>query len=405
MSIKREGVSYKIMVSLRWGECFFELSLRDVHMRKYEKRKEGLQENKYLCVMDLKDKRIAMLLSGGVDSSVAVYELSRKGIQPDCFYIKIGPQQEEEWDCSSEEDLEMATAVARRYGCKLEVIDCHREYWEKVTRYTMDKVKAGLTPNPDVMCNRLIKFGAFDEKAGSNYDLIATGHYARTEVIDGLKWLTTSPDPVKDQTDFLAQIHDWQLRKALFPIGHYRKEELRQIAEREHLINAKRKDSQGICFLGKIKYNDYVRRYLGECPGDVVEQETGKVIGRHKGLWFHTIGQRHGLGLGGGPWNVISKDMEANVLYVTKGYDPQKAYRDTFGIRDFHFLTVRMDMDEVTFKIRHTPEFHVGRLEKTGDGTYVVRSEKPIQGVAPGQFCVVYDKEHHRCFGSGEIAL
>ena len=161
---------------------------------------------------DYKDKRIAVLLSGGVDSSVVVYEMARLGLHPDCYYIKIGPEEQEEWDCSSEEDLEMANAVAHRYGCRLEVIDCHREYWDKVTKYTMDKVRSGFTPNPDVMCNRLIKFGAFDEKKGHEYDLIATGHYAQTEWIDGKKWLTTSPDPVKDQTDFLAQIYDWQLK-------------------------------------------------------------------------------------------------------------------------------------------------------------------------------------------------
>ena len=214
---------------------------------------------KYLCTMkkeELEGKRIAVLLSGGVDSSVVVHEFASLGLSPDCFYIKIGPEETEEWDCSSEEDLEMATAVAARYGCKLQVVDCHKEYWDKVTRYTMDKVRAGFTPNPDVMCNRLIKFGAFDEKVGHQYDLIATGHYAQTEWIDGKKWLTTSPDPVKDQTDFLAQIYDWQLKKAIFPIGHYMKDEVREIAEREHLVNAKRKDSQGICFLGKINYND-----------------------------------------------------------------------------------------------------------------------------------------------------
>ena len=227
-------------------------------------------------INEIKDKRIAVLLSGGVDSSVVVYELTRMGLKPDCFYIKIGPEEQEEWDCTSEEDLEMATAVAGRFGCRLQVIDCHREYWDQVTRYTMEKVKAGYTPNPDVMCNRLIKFGAFDEKMGHNYDLIATGHYAQTEIIDGRKWLCTSPDPVKDQTDFLAQIYDWQLRKALFPIGHYEKDEVRQIAEREHLINARRRDSQGICFLGQIDYNEYIRRYLGENPGDVIEWETGK---------------------------------------------------------------------------------------------------------------------------------
>lgn len=380
--------------------------------------------------MNLKDKRIAVLLSGGVDSSVVLYELVRQGLQPDCFYIKIGPEEEEEWDCSSEEDLEMATAVSHKYGCQLEVIDCHREYWDQVTKYTMDKVRAGLTPNPDVMCNRLIKFGAFHEKRGHDYDLIATGHYATTEeeaVGDSLcesvplrgqsalgqqpkansqklKWLCTSPDPVKDQTDFLAQIYDWQLEKALFPIGHMMKEEVREIAEREHLVNAKRKDSQGICFLGKINYNDYLRRYLGELPGDVVELETGKLIGKHKGHWFHTIGQRKGMGLGGGPWFVVKKDITQNIIYVSHGYDPATAYKQDFPIKAFHSINGQQPPTDITLKIRHTPEFIPATLEPTADG-YMVHAAQPIHGVAPGQFCVVYDADHHRCYGSGEITV
>ena len=355
---------------------------------------------------EIKDKRIAVLLSGGVDSSVVVWEIARLGLHPDCFYIKIGPEEKEEWDCSSEEDLEMATAVAHKYGCKLQVVDCHKEYWSEVTRYTMDKVKAGFTPNPDVMCNRLIKFGAFDEKMGHDYDLIATGHYAQTETDEnGDKWLVTSPDPVKDQTDFLAQIESWQLRKAIFPIGHHIKNEVREIAEEEHLINAKRKDSQGICFLGQINYNDYIRRYLGEHPGNVIEMETGKKIGEHKGLWFHTIGQRKGLGFGGGPWFVIKKDVEHNILYVSHGYDPQTAYKKDFPLHDFHFLTREVPMQKVTFKIRHTPEYHPATIEKLEDGRWMIHSEKAIHGVAPGQFCVVYDENHHRCYGSGEITV
>ena len=354
---------------------------------------------------NLQDKKIAVLLSGGVDSSVVLYELVQQGLHPDCFYIKIGPEQEEEWDCSSEEDLEMATAVAHRFGCKLEVIDCHKEYWDQVTKYTMDKVKAGFTPNPDVMCNRLIKFGAFHDKKGKDYDLIATGHYAQTEIINGKKWLVTSPDPVKDQTDFLAQIYDWQLKKAIFPIGHFQKDEVRVIAEREHLINAKRKDSQGICFLGKINYNDYIRKYLGENIGEVLELQTNKRIGQHKGLWFYTIGQRHGLGFGGGPWFVVKKDVSNNILYVSKGYEPSSAFKSEFGVSDFHFLTEEVDLSNVTFKIRHTPEFHKARMEKINDNEYRLYSECPIHGVAPGQFCVVYNEEHHRCIGSGEISI
>lgn len=354
---------------------------------------------------EIKDKRIAVLLSGGVDSSVVVYELARLGLHPDCFYIKIGPEEKEEWDCSSEEDLEMATAVAKKYDCRLEVVDCHKEYWQRVARYTMEKVRAGYTPNPDVMCNRLVKFGAFDEKRGHDYDLIATGHYAQTEWQDGEKWLCTSPDPVKDQTDFLAQIYDWQLRKALFPIGHYMKDEVREIAEREHLASARRKDSQGICFLGKIDYNEYIKRYLGEQTGGIIELETGRKIGEHKGLWFHTIGQRKGLGLGGGPWFVVKKDMARNILFVSHGYDPETAYMMDFRIRDFHFLTREMHDGRVTFKIRHTPEYHHATVEPLGGGEYIIHSDEKIHGVAPGQFCVVYDEAHHRCYGSGEIAL
>ncbi len=356
---------------------------------------------------DIKNQRIALLLSGGVDSAVVLHELVNQGVKPDCFYIKIGPSDNEaEWDCSMEEDLEMATALCHRYGVTLEVVDCHRDYWDEVTRYTMDAVREGRTPNPDVMCNRMIKFGAFDRKRGHDYDLIATGHYAQTEIDEeGRKWLCTSPDPVKDQTDFLAQLYDWQLKKALFPIGHMRKEEVRAIAEREHLVNARRKDSQGICFLGKLNYNDYVRRYLGEKEGDIIDIETGKVLGQHKGHWFHTIGQRKGLGLGGGPWNVVKKDVEQNILYVVKGYEPIKAHRMEFPIKDFHFLTAPTLPAEITFKVRHTPDYFIGTAENLGDGRYRMHADRWVQGVAPGQFCVVYDKDFHRCLGSGEITV
>ncbi|MBQ9636488.1 MAG: tRNA 2-thiouridine(34) synthase MnmA [Prevotella sp.] len=394
---------------------------------------------------EIKNKRVALLLSGGVDSAVALHELVSQGVKPDCFYIMISPTdsrlsprplpvregsnypqgvQEERlstplpdregqgegssaWDCSMEEDLEMATALARRYGVTLEVVDCHRDYWDEVTRYTMESVRAGRTPNPDVMCNRLIKFGAFDRKRGHDYDLIATGHYAQTEIDgEGRKWLCTSPDPVKDQTDFLAQLYDWQLGKALFPIGHMRKEEVRAIAEREHLVNARRKDSQGICFLGKISYNDYLRRYLGEQEGDVVDLETGKVLGRHKGHWFHTIGQRKGLGLGGGPWNVVKKDVEQNILYVVRGYEPIKAHRKEFVIKDFHWLGAPPHgLSSITFKVRHTPDYFIGTADDLGNGSYRMHADRWVQGVAPGQFCVVYDRDFHRCLGSGEITV
>ena len=366
-------------------------------------------------IEEIGGKRVALLLSGGVDSAVAACMLVERGIRPDCYYIRISPDLDggisdgsEEWGCSEEEDLEMASQVAGKYGLRMEVVDCKREYLERVTRYTMEKVRQGLTPNPDVMCNRWIKFGAFDEKVGKEYDYIATGHYAQTEVDDrGLKWLVRSKDAVKDQTDFLAQIEGWQLGKALFPIGHMSKEEVREVARRERLACAERKDSQGICFLGKINYNDYVRRYLGEKVGDVVELETGRKIGEHRGLWFHTIGQRHGLGFGGGPWFAVRKDMESNTLYVSHGYSPEAAYRSEFGLRDFHFLTAEVAMDRVMIKIRHTAMLAEARIVseklKVKSEKLKVRSGEKIHGVAPGQFCVVYDEAGRRCIGSGEI--
>ena len=378
----------------------------------------------------LEGKRVAALLSGGVDSSVAVALLVEHGIRPDLWYIQIGPNREtSDYTCTIEEDLEMARAVAYKYCLPLEVIDLHKDYWEKVVDYTMTQVRQGLTPNPDVMCNRLIKFGVFDERVGKDYDIIATGHYAQTEEDpDGRVWLCTSPDPVKDQTDFLAQLQPWQLQKACFPIGHLPKAEVRAIAEREHLSAAHRKDSQGICFLGKIDYNDYIRQHLGEKPGQVIDRATGKVLGMHRGLWFHTIGQRKGLGFSGGPWYVIEKDMNRNILWVANGFDTKEQYTDHFLVSSPHWLTVnpfgeteghtahRMVNEGTTpveeqvaralsIKIRHTPDFCDATVTPLPDGRLDIRVHHPLQGVAPGQFCVLYDGQHHRCYGSGEIRL
>ena len=245
---------------------------------------------------------IATLISGGVDSSVVVHMLKEAGITPSLFYIKIGMDDDELLHCSSEEDIEMASLIAHRYGCKLDIIDLHKDYWDSVVAYTIDKVKKGLTPNPDVMCNKLIKFGVFEQRVGVNFDKTATGHYATTVEKNNKIYLGTAKDPVKDQTDFLAQINSLQISKLMFPIGHLMKSEVRKIAENAELPSAKRQDSQGICFLGKVNYNDFIRRYLGEKNGPIVELETGKILGTHHGYWFHTLGQRKGLGLSGGPW-------------------------------------------------------------------------------------------------------
>lgn len=350
---------------------------------------------------------IAVLISGGVDSAVATHLLCEQGHRPDLFYIRIG-MEGEGLSCTAEEDIELSKATARRYGLKLEIIDLQRQYWDLVVGYTVERVRRGLTPNPDVMCNKLIKFGCFEREAGKYYDRTATGHYATRKEIDGQVWLGTAVDPVKDQTDFLAQINDLQMSKLIFPLGRLPKSEVRRIAGENRLPSARRRDSQGICFLGRINYNDFIRRFLGERQGDVIDTGSGKKIGTHNGYWFHTIGQRKGLGLGGGPWFVIGKDIERNILYVAHGYDTALQYGHSFRMEDFHFITAnpweKLPEVPVTFKIRHTDSFMKGILTHDENG-YSVRSEKRIQGIAPGQFGVIYDEHSELCVGSGEIRL
>lgn len=351
---------------------------------------------------------IAALVSGGVDSSVMLHLLKEQGYDPVIFYILIGMKDKEGFlDCPSEEDIEITKWLSRKYGLKMEIVTLQEEYWDTVVSYTLDAVKKGLTPNPDVMCNRLIKFGSFNDKAGKDFDLITTGHYARTAIIDGTKYLSTAHDKNKDQTDFLAQITYEQLKKIDFPIGHLSKPQVRKIAEDAKLPSAGRKDSQGICFLGKVNYNDFIRRYVGEKEGKIVELETGKILGTHKGYWFHTIGQRKGLGLSLGPWFVVKKDTDENIVYVSNGYDPLTQYNDQIKLNGFNFISGNPweDLDhprEVKFKIRHTPDFTAGTLF-IENGNLILKSEIPVSGIAAGQFGVIYDTESNLCYGSGEI--
>lgn len=351
---------------------------------------------------------IAALVSGGVDSSVVVHQLKEAGYDPTIFYIRIGMEDKDGYiDCPAEEDIEITTYIARKYGCKMEVVSLHEEYWENVVSYTIDAVKRGLTPNPDMMCNKLIKFGCFEQKWGKEFDKTATGHYATTTELNGKVYLSTAKDKFKDQTDFLAQVDYLQISKLMFPIGNLLKSEVRDIAEKQGLPSAKRKDSQGICFLGKINYNDFIERYLGKRTGKILELETGKILGKHNGYWFHTIGQRKGLGLSGGPWFVIKKDIRRNIIYVSNGYGVETQFGKTINLQGFNFITEDPwgefdDEREITFKIRHTPEFTHGRIRRIGD-LYRIESDEKIQGIAPGQFSVVYDKESHLCLGSGMI--
>ena len=380
-----------------------------------------LQER--LARSGIAEPRIAALVSGGVDSSVVVHLLCAAGYRPTLFYIQIGMEERGFADCSWEDDLEIVQHLARRYECPLEVVSLHEEYWASVVQYTIDTVKKGLTPNPDMMCNKLIKFGCFEEKWGHDFDFIATGHYATTCYEGDQLYLSTAPDPVKDQTDFLAQINFAQVSKLLFPTGHLLKSEVRQLAEEAHLLSAKRKDSQGICFLGKVNYNEFIERALGTREGLIIERETGKVLGKHRGYWFHTIGQRKGLGLSGGPWFVVKKNIRRNIILVSQGYDPADQYGEHVVMEQCDFISLdpwsraasleagtavvvppaERQPIAVSFKIRHTPEFTRGILSYDPATGYRIDSTEPIQGIAPGQYAVVYSEDHRLCFGSGMI--
>lgn len=351
--------------------------------------------------------KIAALVSGGVDSSVTIPILKEQGFEPHIFYIKIGMEDEDAFmDCPSEEDIEITTWIAKKYGCQFDIVDLQQEYWSTVVKYTLETVKSGLTPNPDIMCNLLIKFGAFNDRMGKEFDKICTGHYATTYENEEGIFLSTAADKVKDQTYFLSQISYDQLKKVMFPIGHLQKEEVRKLAMSMKLPSANRPDSQGICFLGKINYTDFIRKYAGEKPGEIIELESGKILGEHKGIWFHTIGQRRGLRLGGGPWFVVGKDIPKNIVYVSNGYDPVAQYDDKIHLQDLHYLNPNHDysqLSQIKFKIRHQPEFNKGVLEKNSNGIKIISDDK-ISGIAPGQFAVIYDTAEEICIGSGVIA-
>ena len=357
--------------------------------------------------------RIAVLISGGVDSAVVVHKLYNEGHDLHLFYIRIG-MDNGEGDCSADEDIEMCTLISRKYGLPLKVVSLHEEYWNHVMAYTLETVRKGLTPHPDMMCNKLIKFGFFEQRWGKDFEKTATGHYASVKEIDGKYFLATAKDPVKDQTDFLAQISYDQLSHIMFPLGDIDKSEVRKIAREAELPNANRKDSQGICFLGKIDYSDFIARHLGEKEGPVIEIETGKKIGVHKGYWFYTIGQRKGLGLSGGPWFVVKKNVRDNVVYVSNGYDTRLQYGRIIPLEEPNWITMSpfefyeeesSGIVEVAFKTRHTPEFLDGRLIRDRNGDLHIESKSDVQGIAPGQFAIVYTKDRKLCLGSAMISF
>ncbi len=346
--------------------------------------------------------KIAVLVSGGVDSSVALRLLQEQGHQVTAFYLKIWLEDDLSFlgTCPWEEDLAYVRAVCEQAGVPLEIISLQKEYWDEVVRYTIAEVKAGRTPNPDILCNQRIKFGAFYRVINNSFDKIATGHYAQVHEQDGAFILSCAPDLVKDQTYFLSHLNQEQLSRALFPIGHLTKPEVRALAERYNLPNKARKDSQGICFLGKLKFSEFINYHVGEKPGNLVEFESGKVLGAHKGFWYYTIGQRQGIGLSGGPWYVVAKDIGNNSVFISKNYYSNDKVRDTFTISKPHWIGVAPVTSSLRVKIRHGEQYNTCKLSTNGDQLIVTLAERD-QGIAPGQFAVFYDNEV--CLGGGII--
>ena len=363
---------------------------------------------------------IAALASGGVDSSIALTLLKEQGFDPVAFYLKVWMEDDIGFgECPWQEDVDYVCKITDQFGLKMEIVPMQKPYWEKVVDYTIREVKKGLTPNPDVMCNKLVKFGAFYDYIGHDFDKIATGHYAKTETDNrGKAHLLTCKDLKKDQTYFLCQMSYDQISSSLFPLGDYTKSEVRNLALQFKLPNATRKDSQGICFLGKINFRDFLTRYVGQKKGPIIEKETGKILGQHKGFWFYTIGQRNGLGLGLGPWYVVEKETSENIIYVSHGPDPNTLYKDKITLSHFNWInhpnpfkkTVSDSLpgnpnltDElpIQFKIRHIPLFSDGILCRQDGNSWVIIPEKSISAVARGQFAAIYYNDE--CLGGGII--
>lgn len=352
--------------------------------------------------------RVALGMSGGVDSSVCAALLKEQGYEVTGVFMECWRAP----GCRAEEDRKDALAVALQLGIPFEVLDFKDAYKNKVVEYFFDQYKAGRTPNPDVMCNKEIKFGMFYDWAMSHgFDAVATGHYAQSH-LDGK--LLLSKDEKKDQTYFLYLLHAEQLRHILFPIGHLEKSEVRTLALHYNLPVAKKPDSQGICFIGEINVHNFLRDRLGENPGEVVNT-AGEVIGQHKGLWFYTIGQRHGFTLQGKirtendewkhvvpPFYVIAKHVEKNQLIVGFG---EETYQKKFHVNELHWI----DLEPTAYpyacnvRIRHGGKLMKAILEKENQQTYQVLLNAATQGVAEGQSAVFYKDEE--CVGGGIITI
>lgn len=386
---------------------------------------------------DYKNINVACLVSGGVDSSVALKLAVDSGARVSAFYCKIWLEDEVSFlgNCPWEEDLSYIRKTCKQLGVSLEVVNLQKEYYSRIVSYTLEEVKNGRTPNPDVLCNSFVKFGAFFEwleRHNRHFDTIVTGHYAR--VIQGSKfgtqnltletwnsgdrmmqegesierrpifYLKTAPDPIKDQTYFLSRLTQKQLSKLWLPLGKYTKKEVREMAQKWKLPSQSRPDSQGLCFLGKISYRDFVKHYLGEQEGDIINEASGEILGKHQGHWLYTIGQRHGLNLSGGPWYVSGKESKRNTIFISNRLDMYRVEKEKFFIKDIHFLSGE-DLDEKKeyyVKIRHASQKYLCRISFIQKNQAEVRFiDHKERGVAPGQFAVFYDDDV--CVASGVL--
>ncbi|MDY6065407.1 MAG: tRNA 2-thiouridine(34) synthase MnmA [Finegoldia sp.] len=355
-------------------------------------------------IKDNVGKKVVVGISGGVDSSVAALLLKEQGYDVIGIFMKNWDETDEDGYCTAEEDFKDSEKISRQIGIPYYSVNFEKEYYDRVFSYFLDEYRKGRTPNPDVVCNKEIKFKAFLDyamKLGADY--VATGHYARTRKTENGVELLRGVDSNKDQSYFLSQLSQDQIKNVIFPIGEMEKTEVREIARKNNLATADKKDSTGICFIGERNFNDFLGNYFPDKEGDIIG-EDGKVLGTHKGLIYHTIGQRKGLGIGGEgePWFVCGKDIEKNELYVCQGADNPKLFSDRLigsnfstPLKDFTYE----DFD-CTAKFRYRQKdirAHVHFIDKdTTEVTY-----DSTKAVTPGQVAVFYDEEV--CLGSAVI--
>lgn len=347
------------------------------------------------------ETRVIVGMSGGVDSSVAALLLLEQGYQVEGLFMKNWDEDDDTEYCTAKADLADAESVCANLGIHLHTANFAAEYWDNVFEYFLSEYRAGRTPNPDILCNREIKFKAFLEYATElGADRIATGHYVRTRHHDGRTELIKGLDTNKDQTYFLCAVSEDSLERSLFPVGHLQKSEVRELAARHGFRTHDKKDSTGICFIGERRFRDFLQRYLPAQPGDI-ETVDGERIGQHSGLMYHTYGQRQGLGIGGlphhseAPWYVVDKDLERNVLVVAQGNDHPALYSQ--GLRASQLSWINRQAPELPLrcmaKIRYRQAdqaCHVS-LADDADGTVIdVRFDQPQRAVTPGQVIVFY---------------